>query len=113
MSTVVLNKKLKEMLVNDILEFLNLTTWKWYSTRSIPYQRGYLFYRLPRTGKSSFSLSVAEQLNLDLYILNIPTLDNYSLKALFAELSRHCVVLLEDIDAVGSKRTGSSNKSVG
>ncbi|KAF2194997.1 putative mitochondrial chaperone bcs1 [Zopfia rhizophila CBS 207.26] len=113
MSTVVLNNELKEMLVGDISDFLNPTTRKWYSTRSIPYKRGYLFHGPPGTGKSSFSFSLAGQFDLDLYILNIPTLDNHSLKALFEELPQHCVVLLEDIDAVGSKRTGNSNKGVG
>jgi len=47
---------------------------------------------------------------LDLYIVNIPTLDNYSLKTLFEELPKCCVVLLEDIDAVDSKRTRSTKK---
>ncbi|PVH98633.1 mitochondrial chaperone BCS1 [Periconia macrospinosa] len=112
MSTVVLNNELKKMLVGDISDFLNPTTRKWYSTRGIPYKRGYLFYGPPGTGKSSFSFSLAGQFDLDLYILNIPTLDNHSLKTLFEELPQHCVVLLEDIDAVSSKRTGNSNKDV-
>lgn len=113
LSTMVLNKKLKKALVNDISDFLNLETRKCYSERSIPYQRGYLLYGPPGTGKTSFSFSVAGEFDLDLYILNIPSLDDDSLKALFAELPQHCLVLLEDVDAINSKRAGSSNEDVG
>ncbi|KAH8706865.1 BCS1 N terminal-domain-containing protein [Phaeosphaeriaceae sp. PMI808] len=107
-STVVLNKTVKEVLVNDVSDFLNPTTWGWYSERAIPYQRGYLLYGPPGTGKSSFSFSIAGQFDLDIYILNISSLNDNKIKTLFAELPRRCVLLLEDIDAVSSKRSDAN-----
>ncbi|KAH8704294.1 BCS1 N terminal-domain-containing protein [Phaeosphaeriaceae sp. PMI808] len=107
-STVVLNKKVKEVLVNDISDFLKPATRRWYSKRAIPYQRGYLLYGPPGTGKSSFSFSIAGQFDLDIYILNISGLNDNKIKALFAELPRRCVLLLEDVDAVSSKRSDAN-----
>jgi chaperone BCS1 len=68
--------------------------------RGIPYLGGYLLYRPPGTGKSSLSLSIAGECYLDIYILNISSVDEDSLRGLFAELPARCVVLLEDIDTV-------------
>jgi chaperone BCS1 len=103
----------KGVLVNDVSDFLNPTTRRWYSNRGIPYQRGYLLYGPPGTGKSSFSFSVAGQFDLDIYILNLSSLNDNNLKTLFTELPRHCVVLLEDVDAASSKRTEDANTNPG
>ncbi|KAF2176611.1 P-loop containing nucleoside triphosphate hydrolase protein [Zopfia rhizophila CBS 207.26] len=84
-STVVLNKELKKMLLDDASDFLNPATQTWYTTRGIHYQRGYIFHGPPGTGKSSFAFSIAGHFDLDIY----------------------------DVDAVGLKRTISSNKNVG
>ncbi|KAK7178204.1 mitochondrial chaperone bcs1 [Paraphaeosphaeria sporulosa] len=77
----------------------------WYFAKNIPYRQGYLFYGLLGTGKSSFSLSIVGRFDLDLYILSIATLSDRNLKALFDELPQRCVVLLEDVDAVGLDRS--------
>ena len=50
---------------------------------------------------------------MDIYILNISGLNDNNLKTLFAELPRHCVVLLEDVDAASSKRTEDTNTNLG
>ncbi|KAF2177369.1 putative mitochondrial chaperone bcs1 [Zopfia rhizophila CBS 207.26] len=108
MSTVIINKKLKEMLLGDVAEFLDPKTRTWYSTRGLPYQRGYLLYGPPGTGKSSLSLSIAGQFDLDVYVLTMSSLNDHNLKTLFAELPQHCIVLLEDVDATGVHRTQDS-----
>jgi chaperone BCS1 len=112
MSTVIISKKLKEMLVGDVAEFLDPKTRTWYSTRGLLYQRGYLLYGPPGTGKSSFSLSIAGQFDLDVYVLTMSSLNDHNLKALFADLPQHCIVLLEDVDATGVHRTQGSNADV-
>lgn len=104
-ATVVIKEKVKNMLIDDVDDFLNPRTRSWYYERSLPYQRGYLFYGLPGTGKSSFSLSIAGRFSLDLYVLSIPSLNDRSLKTLFDELPQRCVVLLEDVDAIGLDRS--------
>jgi chaperone BCS1 len=84
--TVILNEKVKRGLLKDIKNFLDPKSRKWYSSRGIPYRRGYLLYGPPGTGKSSLSLSIAGCFDLDIYILNLPSVDDGSLSTLFAEL---------------------------
>ncbi|KAJ6126278.1 hypothetical protein N7471_010771 [Penicillium samsonianum] len=83
-------------------DFLEPQTRNWYSQRRLPYRRGYLLHGPPGTGKSSFSLSIAGELGMDIYAVSIPSVDDQSLKTLFEQLPDNCVVLLEDIDAVCS-----------
>jgi len=103
----------KDKLVGDISDFLDPATRRWYSKRGIPYQRGYLLYGPPGTGKSSLSLSIAGKFDLDIYILNLSSINDNDLKALFASLPRHCVVLLEDVDAASSKRSADTDTNPG
>ncbi|KAH8708411.1 P-loop containing nucleoside triphosphate hydrolase protein [Phaeosphaeriaceae sp. PMI808] len=109
MSTVIMNEKLKEMLLRAVAEFLDSKTRAWYAMRGLPYQQGLLFHGPPGTGKSSFTLSVAGQFGLDVYVLTMSSLNDQSLKTLFAELPERCIVLLEDVDAVGLNRIQDNN----
>lgn len=102
LSTVILDEKQKQPLIRDLRDFLDPQTRRRYSEHSIPYKRGYLLYGPPGTGKTSFSLSVAGELDMDIYVVSIPSTDDQMLKGLFAGLPERCVVLLEDIDAAGS-----------
>jgi chaperone BCS1 len=105
-STVILNESGKRELLKDIGDFLNQTARQWYSNRGIPYRRGYLLYGPPGTGKSSLSLSIAGYFGLDIYIVSLSAINNEaSLRKLFAKLPSRCIILLEDIDAVSSKRS--------
>lgn len=58
-SAVILNEKVKKDLIDDVTDYLNPATRRWYSNRGIPYRRGYLLYGPPGTGKSSLSLALA------------------------------------------------------
>ncbi|KAH6661769.1 hypothetical protein B0J14DRAFT_645679 [Halenospora varia] len=93
------------VLLEDIKAFLDPETRAWYSRRGIPYRKGYLLYGPPGTGKSSLSLSIAGACDLDIYILNISSVDDSSLGELFTELPARCVILLEDIDAVDATQS--------
>lgn len=104
-ATVVIKDSIKEMLIDDVTEFLDPWTRSFYFAKGCPYQRGYLFYGPPGTGKSSFSVSIAGEFDLDVYVLSIPSLSDRNLRTLFDELPQQCVVLLEDVDAVGLDRS--------
>jgi chaperone BCS1 len=104
-STVILGEKVKGELLKDIREFLDPGARRWYSTHGIPYRRGYLLYGPPGTGKSSLSLSIAGYFGLDIYILNLSDINEGDLRTSFAELPRHCMILLEDIDAASPTRS--------
>ncbi|PKS12861.1 hypothetical protein jhhlp_000201 [Lomentospora prolificans] len=107
LSTVILNADTKKKLLDDISDYLNPATRRWYANRGIPYRRGYLLYGPPGTGKSSLSLALAGHYNLRIYIVSLNSFhsNEENLTTLFAELPRRCVVLLEDIDTAGLTNT--------
>ncbi|KAF2175648.1 hypothetical protein K469DRAFT_723860 [Zopfia rhizophila CBS 207.26] len=89
MSTIIINRKLKEMLLCDITKFLDSKT------------RTYL------------CLSIAGHFNLDVYVLTISSLNDYSLKSLFTELPQHCIILLKDVNATANvSQNGPTNRKV-
>ncbi|KAK5282860.1 hypothetical protein LTS03_011482 [Exophiala xenobiotica] len=105
MPTVILDETVKSLLLRDLSDFFEPTAPGWYSDRGIPYQRGYLWHGPPGTGKSSLSLSIAGEFGLDIYVVNLSSIDDKDLSTLFSELPPQCLVLLEDIDAASSKRS--------
>lgn len=109
LSTVILSEREKKSLVDDVTEFLNPVTRHWYSDLSLPYRRGYLLSGPPGTGKSSLSFSIAGEVGLDIYIVSIPNTSDGGLRNLFDMLPEKCMVLLEDIDAVGMSRSDSES----
>ncbi|CEI41297.1 hypothetical protein FVEN_g3563 [Fusarium venenatum] len=111
-STVILDEKTKSDLIDDVTDYLNPNTRRWYSNRGIPYRRGYLLYGPPGTGKSSLSLALAGHFNMRIYMVSLSSISatEEHLGTLFAELPRRCVVLLEDIDTAGLTHTREEKK---
>ncbi|CAG7560233.1 unnamed protein product [Fusarium equiseti] len=114
-STVILDEKAKKELVEDVTDYLNPNTRRWYSNRGIPYRRGYLLYGPPGTGKSSLSLALAGFFRMRIYMVSLSSImaTEENLATLFAELPRRCVVLLEDIDSAGLTHTREPTKLEG
>lgn len=112
-STVILNEQKKQDLIEDVTDYLNPATRRWYSNRGIPYRRGYLLHGPPGTGKSSISLALAGFFKMRIYIVSLSSISSTeeNLATLFAELPRRCVVLLEDIDTAGLTHTREEDGS--
>ncbi|KAK3301695.1 BCS1 N terminal-domain-containing protein [Chaetomium strumarium] len=105
LETVHFDERIKDALVADIENYLDVNTRRFYNGRGIPYRRGFLLYGPPGTGKTSLSLALAGRFGLELYLLHMPSVrDDSVLEKLFTALPPRCLVLLEDIDAVGIKR---------
>ncbi|KAK9776719.1 putative P-loop containing nucleoside triphosphate hydrolase protein [Seiridium cardinale] len=111
LDTVHFDDGVKEELLADIRKYLDPKTRKRYRNRSMPYRRGYLLYGPPGTGKSSLSTALAGEFGLDLYEVKLPSVPaDHDLEQMFQEIPPQCIVLLEDIDAVGIERD-SGDKS--
>ena len=101
LETVHFDVAAKQSLLADIRKYLDPETQRRYQSRSMPYRRGYLFYGPPGTGKSSLSTALAGEFGLDLYEVKVPSVpSDADLEQMFQEIPPHCIVLLEDIDAV-------------
>src|SRR6266566_3689606 len=85
---------------------------QWYFKHNIPYQRNYLLYRPPRTGKSNLNLFITKKFDLDIYILNLSNINDNDLKVLFASFFRHCIVLLKNVDTTSSKQSANTNTNL-
>ena len=57
LSSVILDKNVKETILKDIREFIESP--EWYKERGVPYRRGYLLHGPPGCGKTSFITSLA------------------------------------------------------
>ncbi|TAQ83060.1 hypothetical protein B7494_g8616 [Chlorociboria aeruginascens] len=105
LETVHFDETMKQELITDIRNYLDPNTRRFYTARGIPYRRGYLLFGAPGCGKTSLALALAGYFNLELYLLHVPTIgEDNGLENLFTALPPKCIVLLEDIDAVGMRR---------
>ncbi|KAI1093266.1 mitochondrial chaperone BCS1 [Rostrohypoxylon terebratum] len=114
LETVHFDDRVKQELLTDIRKYLDPNTKRLYNLRSMPYRRGYLFYGPPGTGKSSLSTALAGEFGLDLYEVKIPSVaTDQDLEQMFQEVPPQCIVLLEDIDAIWTKRESADHEKHG
>ncbi|KAK8095115.1 mitochondrial chaperone bcs1 [Apiospora kogelbergensis] len=80
LSSVHLDRTIKNDLLEDIKEYLSSRTRLRYQQRNIPYQRGYLLHGPPGTGKSTLASALAGRYDLSLYVLELSHINDQDLK---------------------------------
>lgn len=98
LSTVILPEGVAESVLADMKEFRE--SEKWYRDLGIPWHKGYCFWGLPGTGKSSLAAAIAGELEMDIYLLNLSGtgMNDETLQRLMSDVRPGCMVILEDID---------------
>ncbi|KAL8709897.1 MAG: hypothetical protein Q9225_007385 [Loekoesia sp. 1 TL-2023] len=108
LESVILDEGVKERIVTDLKDFLH--SEEWYSSRGIPYRRGYLLHGPPGSGKSSFIQALAGDLDYNIAIMNLSErgLTDDRLNYLLTIIPKRTLVVLEDVDAAFSNRRTQS-----
>ncbi|KAH9956077.1 BCS1 N terminal-domain-containing protein [Russula dissimulans] len=115
MSSITLEHPVKETLLADCRDFL--CSEDWYAERGIPYRRGYLVHGGPGSGKDALILSLAGELGLDIYVVNLSSkgTSDKTLRNLMENVPSHCILLLEGLDVAfdNAEVDGGSSLSLG
>jgi SpoVK/Ycf46/Vps4 family AAA+-type ATPase len=85
---------------------------EWFNDRKITYKRGYLFYGVPGTGKSSIVRAIAEYYQIPLNVFDLGSCTNDDFRRQWARAENDSSVsirLIEDIDAVYHGRENITN----
>lgn len=98
--TIVLKNNLKEEIKKDLQLFLN--SEEWYHHRDIPYTRGYLFYGVPGTGKTSLIKGISNMCKRHIHFLMLSQVKNDAqLLELFKNIDyKETILVIEDIDCM-------------
>ena len=111
LDTVFIPEKQKDQLIEDLNKFIKLKNK--YKKFQIPYQRGYLFYGQPGTGKTSTIHALASHFGYNICIIQLSTISNDSeLANAFLETDANSMVILEDIDAINFQNLENRNQNL-
>ena len=107
--SVFLPEGMKESLIEDIEKFI--ASPDAYDKIGIPWHRGYMLHGQPGNGKSSMALALANELNMNLYTLNLSAVSSdRGLSDLIGDVEDNSILLIEDIDIFTSTVSRDSKK---
>lgn len=110
LSTVVLDKTVKNAVVDHLDRFLSDQEQKWYVSNGVPYKTGILLSGPPGTGKTSLVKAICAKYEKDLYMLSLNGMTDRVLQSALTSVEEGSIVVIEDIDGFGLnlKRRSSS-----
>ncbi len=113
LDTIILQNSLKDEIRDDFQRFIN--SEEWYNSLDIPFNRGYLFYGRPGTGKTSLIRGISLHFKRHIHFLMLQNIkSDVELLELFKGINyKETILVIEDIDAMVSavKSREKSNKS--
>lgn len=85
----------------------------WYKERGIDWRRGYLFYGLPGSGKSSIIRAIAQDLDIPLFSFDLSSMTNHDFVSNWREVMAYspAIALMEDFDSVFDGRNNLTSTS--
>lgn len=87
-----INKKI----INDLDQFINNVDY--YKKMGIPYKRGYLFYGIPGTGKSSTIYAISSKMNRNMYKIFPKHHTSKTFIKAIENIKPNSILLMEEID---------------
>lgn len=109
LNTVIINKQIKDELVEKIQDFLD--SKEFYRSRGMPYKLTILLYGEPGTGKTSLLKALASHFNKSLYWMNLAEMSDSQLRSCLPEAKDNFLVA-EDIHATDAIK-GNMSKTGG
>lgn len=105
MDTVVMDTQRKKQLVDDVNDFLDQETRRWYRKHGIPHKRGYLFFGTPGAGKSSIIQALAGSIAYNICYVHPthPKMSDAKLRHCVNEAPKRSLLIFEDVDAIFDK----------
>jgi chaperone BCS1 len=105
MDSVVMDAQRKKQLVDDVNDFLDKDTRKWYRKHGIPHKRGYLFFGTPGAGKSSIIQALAGSIAYNICYVHPthPKMSDAKLRHCVNEAPKRSLLIFEDVDAIFDK----------
>lgn len=100
LDTIILQNKLKDEIRDDFQRFIN--SEEWYNSLDIPFNRGYLFYGRPGTGKTSLIRGLSLHFKRHIHFLMLQNIkSDLELLELFKGINyKETILVIEDIDAM-------------
>jgi chaperone BCS1 len=105
MDSVVMEAEKKQELMNDVHDFLDIETRRWYRKHGIPHKRGYLFFGTPGAGKSSIIQALAGSIEYNICYVHPthPKMSDAKLRHCVNEAPKRSLLIFEDVDAIFDK----------
>jgi len=105
MDSVVMDEQRKKQLVDDVNDFLDKETRRWYRKHGIPHKRGYLLFGTPGAGKSSIIQALAGSIEYNICYVHPthPKMSDAKLRHCVNEAPPCSLLIFEDVDAIFDK----------